>query len=260
MKQYVVDAFTDQVFGGNPAAICICEEWPSEELMLNITKENNLSETAFAVKEGEHYHLRWFTPGGEIDLCGHATLACGFVIFNFIEPELEKVIFDTLSGELVVEKKDDFLEMDFPAYTLTKTEITEEIIDAIGATPSEAYMGRDLLCVFDNADVVKGLHPDTEKVRQLDGLLLQVTSPGSEDSGFDCVSRTFGPKCGIAEDPVCGSGHCHITPYWTDRLNKTSITACQASPRGGVLYCSKVGDRVKLGGKAALYSVAELYV
>ena len=257
MKQYIVDAFTDQVFGGNPAAICILDEWPSEELMLNITRENNLSETAFAVKTGDRYHLRWFTPGGEIDLCGHATLACAFVLFNYEDTSLERAVFDTLSGELVVEKKEGFYEMDFPAYELTPVEVTDAMTRAIGATPTEAYMGRDLLCVFDDEEIIRNMKPDNDKVNALDGLLLQVTSPGKD---FDSVSRTFAPKCGIVEDPVCGSGHCHIVPYWSDRLQKEQILACQASPRGGVLYCSKIGNRVKLGGKAALYSIAELYI
>lgn len=257
MKQYVADAFTDQVFHGNPAAICILDAWISEELMMNIAIENNFSETAFAVKEGETYRLRWFTPGGEIDLCGHATLACAFVLFNYYETEAGQITFKTLSGELIVEKRDGLYEMDFPAYELTPVPVTEEMAGAIGAVPSEAYMGRDLLCIFENEEIIRALNPDQEKVKSLDGLLLHATARGTDG---DCVSRSFAPKCGVAEDAVCGSGHCHIVPYWAKRLKKERITAVQASKRGGILYCRLDGKRVKLAGKAALYSIAELRV
>lgn len=257
MKQYIVDAFTDQVFHGNPAAICILEQWPSEELMMNMTIENNFSETAFAVKEGESYHLRWFTPGGEIDLCGHATLACAYVILRFYEEGADKVVFQTLSGELTVERQGELYEMDFPAYELKSVPVTQQMIDAIGAVPCEAYMGRDLLCVFDDERTVKSVNPDQEKVHALDGLLLHVTAKGTS---CDCISRTFAPKCGVVEDAVCGSGHCHIAPYWANKLDKSSIVAYQASKRGGTLYCRMDGPRVKMAGKAALYSIAEIQV
>jgi PhzF_family: phenazine biosynthesis protein PhzF family len=257
MKQYVVDAFTDEVFSGNPAAVCITKEWLSDDLMMNITRENNLSETAFAVKERDRYKLRWFTPGGEIDLCGHATLAAAFVIMNYYDTHLEEVSFDTLSGVLTVKKKQDLYEMDFPAYELKPKEVTSAMEDAIGARPVEAYMGRDLLCIFESEDVVRGLLPDMEKLKTLDGLLLQVTAKGRE---YDCVSRSFAPKLNVPEDPVCGSGHCHIVPYWAKKEGKDDIIACQASRRGGILYCGIEADRVKLAGKAALYSEAELFV
>lgn len=214
MKQYIVDAFTDQVFHGNQAAICIMEQWVTEDLMMNITRENNFSETAFAVKEGEKYHLRWFTPGGEIDLCGHATLACAYVLFRFYIPNAEKVVFSTLSGDLIVKRNGDLLEMEFPAYKLEKIPVTQAMIDAIGVTPSEAYMGRDLLCVFDDEKTVRNLQPDMNKLLNLDGLLLQVTAPGKNT---DSVSRSFAPKLNVTEDPVCGSGHCHIVPYWAKK-------------------------------------------
>lgn len=257
MKQYVVDAFSDKVFGGNPAAICVMDSWISDELMINITRENNLSETAFAVKENKKYKLRWFTPGGEIDLCGHATLACAYIIMNYIESDIEKVVFTTMSGDLTVLKNGDLYEMDFPAYDLTPVAITKEMIEAIGATPVEAYMGRDLLCIFNDESTIKRLKPDMDKLKQIDGLLLHVSSPGR---GVDCVSRSFAPKLNVIEDPVCGSGHCHIAPYWIDKLNKKSIVAYQASSRGGTLYCSMEGSRVKLSGKAALYSIADINI
>lgn len=179
MKQYLVDAFTDQVFAGNPAAICILDRWLPEDLMQKITRENNLSETAFAVKTGETYHLRWFTPGGEIDLCGHATLACAFVILTQLEPNGDRVSFDTLSGRLTVQRKGDLFEMDFPAYELTKVPVTPAMTEALGAQPSAAYLGRDLLCVFEDEATVRTMTPDLDKVKALDGLLHHVTAPGA---------------------------------------------------------------------------------
>ena len=252
-----MDAFTDQVFSGNPAAVCVMDTWLPEEMMMSITKENNLSETAFAVKEGEHYRLRWFTPGGEIDLCGHATLATAFVIMNYYEKDQNEIHFDTLSGTLSVVRKEDKYEMDFPAYSLMAVEVTDEMVEALGARPREAFLGRDLLCVFDDEETVRDLKPDMEKLKDLDGLLLQATAEGKD---FDCVSRSFAPKLEIPEDPVCGSGHCHIIPYWADRDGKVELTAYQASPRSGVLYCRMDGDRVKMAGKAVLYSCAEINV
>ena len=257
MKQYVVDAFSEKVFGGNPAAICVMDAWLPEETMMSITIENNLSETAFTVKEGDKYKLRWFTPGGEIDLCGHATLACAYVVMNYVETDLETVTFSTMSGDLIVNKNGDLYELDFPAYDLKPVEITDAMVDAMGARPTEAYMGRDLLCLFDDEKTVRELKPDMDKLKTIDGLLLHVTAAGKD---VDCVSRSFAPKLNIVEDPVCGSGHCHIAPYWLDKLHKDSIVAYQASRRGGTLYCRMDGDRVKLSGKAALYSVADINI
>lgn len=259
LKQYVVDAFTDTVFKGNPAAICILEQWLPDKLMLSIAKENNLSETAFSVKNGDHYDLRWFTPGGEIDLCGHATLATAFILLNYYESEVDSIIFSTKSGELKVKRRVGLYEMNFPAYTLQQVPVTEAMAEAMGAMPDEAYMGRDLLCVFNDDTVVENMAPNLEKVKKLDGLLLQVTAR-SKDTVYDCVSRSFAPKLNIVEDPVCGSGHCHIIPYWAKKLSQDELTAYQASPRGGVLYCRMDGDRVILAGKAALYAKATIYV
>lgn len=254
MRQYIIDTFTDKVFGGNPAAVCIMNEWLPDKTMMQITKENNLSETAFAVKEGTDYKLRWFTPGGEVDLCGHATLATAYVITRFIEPETTIVRFQTLSGLLTVTKNGELIEMDFPSYELKKVEVTDAMIEAMGIRPLEAYMGRDLLCILGSEEQVRSLNPNQEKVHLLDGLLLQVTSQGKE---YDCVSRSFAPKCKVLEDPVCGSGHCHIIPFWANKLRKNSLVAYQASQRGGTLYCEYQGDRVKLSGKAVLYSIAD---
>ncbi len=257
MKQYIVDAFTDKLFCGNPAAICILDKWLSDDMMKNIAKENNLSETAFAVKENEKYKLRWFTPAAEIDLVGHATLACAFVILHEIEKGGSKIVFDTKSGDLTVLQKGDLYEMDFPAYSLKPVPVTQKMTEAIGAEPLEAYMGRDLLCVFENEDILRGLKPNMEKLKQLDGLLLQATAKATET---DCISRSFAPKLNVLEDPVCGSGHCHIVPYWANKLQKNSIVAYQASERGGMLYCRYNGSRVILSGKAVLYSIADLKI
>lgn len=257
MRQYVVDAFTDKIFGGNPAAVCIMDSWLSDELMLNITRENNLSETAFAVPEQDKFRLRWFTPGGEIDLCGHATLACAYVLMNYIDTTRQSVTFSTLSGDLKVEKRGDLYAMDFPAYELQQVAVTDEMTAALGVKPVAAYLGRDLLCVVTDEQLVRELTPDMEALKGLDGLLTHVTAQGRD---VDCVSRSFAPKLNVAEDPVCGSGHCHIAPYWLKALNKTELVAYQASARGGTLYCSMHNGRVQMSGKAALYSVAELNI
>lgn len=256
-KQYVVDAFTDEVFHGNPAAVCVADHALPEELMQQIAIENNLSETAFPVKEGSGYHLRWFTPGGEIDLCGHATLATAWVLLHFYEPEAERVIFRTMSGPLTVTRQGDRYAMDFPAYALQAVPVTPAMTAALGAEPKEAWLGRDLLCVFDDPATVETMQPDQEALLKLDGLLVNVTAPGREEN---CVSRSFGPKCAVPEDPVCGSGHCHIAPYWAKRLGKETLQARQASHRGGRLLCRVQGERVTLSGRAVLYSVGEIYV
>lgn len=258
MKCYFVDAFTEKLFEGNPAGVCVVEAWPPDELMQAISSENNLSETAFVAKKGSNYHLRWFSPTEEVDLCGHATLATAFVLGRFVEPSAQIFHFDTLSGPIQAIRRGDLYEMNFPAYKLTQVPVTDEMAETAGVRPLEAYMGRDLLCVFEHAEDVITMSPDQGKLRKLDGLLLQATAPG--ESEFDCVSRSFGPKVGIDEDPVCGSGHCHIIPYWARRLGKNKILARQVSSRGGTLYGELVGDRVKISGHAVLYAIAKLYV
>ena len=258
MKQYVVDAFTDKVFAGNPAAVCVLDAWLPEDLMMDITRENNLSETAFTVKTGDGtYALRWFTPGGEVDLCGHATLGTAYVVMNYYEPALASVRFDTMSGQLTVVKRGDLYEMDFPAYQLTEVPVTPAMTDACGREPLAAYMARDLLCVFDDEDYIRTMTPDQLKIKALDGLLLHITAAGRD---YDCVSRSFAPKMSIPEDPVCGSGHCHIIPYWAAATGRKELVAYQASRRGGVHDCRLEGDRIKMSGRVATYSVAELFV
>ena len=257
MKQFIVDAFTEKIFGGNPAAVCVVEKFPPEELMLNIARENNLSETAFVMRDGKNFRLRWFTPAAEVDLCGHATLATGFVILTQYEKNLPAVTFETLSGALTVERKGKLFEMNFPAYTPKKIPVTGAMSDAIGAKVLAAYLDRDLLMILDSAATVETLQPNQSKLAALDGLIQAVTAA---DENFDCVSRVFAPKLAIAEDPVTGSTHCMIAPYWSTKLDKKKIFARQASARGGILHCEISGERVKLSGNAALFAISELKI
>ena len=259
MRQYTVDAFSKEIFKGNPAAVCILDEFMEDELLLSITKENNLSETAFAVKVNEgHYNLRWFTPGGEVDLCGHATLATAFILNNYYEKGIKKIVFDTLSGELIVKVKDSGLyEMEFPSYDLKQIPVNEDMKEALGVLPIEAYIGRDLVCVLRDEEQVHSLKLNMNKIAKLDGLLVHATAKGK---AYDCVSRSFAPKLSVNEDPVCGSGHCHIIPYWSNNLNKKSIVAYQASERTGILYCSFEGGKTKLSGYATLFSISEINI
>lgn len=257
MKQYIVDAFTDSVFHGNQAAVCIMKDWPADTLMQNIARENNFSETAFAVKDGDIYRLRWFTPGSEIDFCGHGTLGAAFVIFNYYEPEVRQVTFMTQVGKLSVVRKGDLFEMDFPKYALNPVDITDMMTDALGVRPVEAYADRDLLLVLSDEKAVRELVPDQQKLNELDGLAVIVTARSSTKD-IDCVSRVFAPRLQIPEDPVTGSSHCMITPYWCSRLNRNELVCCQTSGRGGTLYTSLHGDRVKIAGKAVLFSEGEI--
>ena len=257
IQQFIVDAFTDSVFKGNPAAVCLLDKWLSDDTFQNIAKENNLSETAFTVKNGDHYELRWFTPGGEIDLCGHATLATAFVLFRFIEKDVESLTFATQSGELLVTKKGEYFELNFPAYSMQQVAVTSEMEEAIGVHPLEAWLGRDLVCVLPHENDVINASPDFDKVKALDGLLLNITAKGSK---YDTVTRSFAPKLSVKEDPVCGSGHCHVIPLWANKLAQEDFRAYQASERSGLLICRLEGNRIYLAGKAALYSRGEIYV
>ncbi|MBQ4176078.1 MAG: PhzF family phenazine biosynthesis protein, partial [Lachnospiraceae bacterium] len=188
MKQYIVDAFTDKPFSGNPAAVCIMESWPAEEVMMKLAMENNLSETAFIVKEETGYHLRWFTPGTEVELCGHATLASSYVIFTFCEPDSSEVRFNTLSGVLTVRKKGDLYEMDFPTFPLREIPVTDEMEQAFGIRPVKAVLGLDLICVFDDEEQVRQMQPDQAMLMNIEGRIQNVTAKGMET---DCVSRSF---------------------------------------------------------------------
>ena len=255
MKQYIVDAFTDKIFSGNPAAVCVMNSFPSDDIMQNIAAENNLSETAFVVKENDCYHIRWFTPKSEIDFCGHATLAAAYILFNYSAQEDDTLNLYGQIGEFTVRRCGELVRMEFPAYKLKHIEITDMMIEALGTIPLAAYKDRDILFVLRDEDEVRDLQPDMELISKLDGACIAVTAKGRE---YDCVSRVFAPKFGITEDPVTGSTHCMIAPYWSKRLNKTNITALQASERTGILYCECTDDKVIISGKAALFSINEI--
>ena len=257
IKQFTVDAFAKQVFGGNPAAVCLLDGWLPDELMLKIAQENNLSETAFVMPQGEDFGLRWFTPASEIDLCGHATLATAFVLKNCTDFGKDVLRFNTLSGKLSVQEQEGLLWMDFPAYELQPVAVNPELIQLLGVVPKEVYLGRDLLCILDDERQVRDFQADTDNLLKLQGALLHITAQGHD---YDCVSRSFAPKLGVDEDPVCGSGQCHIFPYWAQKLNKTQLFAYQASARGGELYGKISGNRVLLGGSAVLFARAEIYI
>lgn len=257
MKQYIIDAFTNRIFSGNPAAVCVMHTWLSDDMMQKIAIENNLSETAFTVPEGEGYRLRWFTPGGEVELCGHATLATAYTLFTYVRPDLAEIRFQTLSGELIVRREGDYLAMDFPTYPLNPVEVTDAMESAIGIRPKEAYANADLLLVLENEAQVRALQPDQIKLAALDGLCIIVTAPGEV---HDCVSRVFCPKLKIAEDPVTGRAHCSVVPYWSARLGKKDIRAHQASARGGELFCTDAGARTVIRGQAVTFAYSELLI
>lgn len=256
MKQYIVDAFTNKVFSGNPAAVCVMDKWPEEKWMMQVAAENNLSETAFIVKEYPHYHLRWFTPGTEVELCGHATLASSFVLLNYYERNAKQVTFNTLSGILTVVRKGALYEMDFPVCELTEIPVTDAMEAAFGVRPLKAVLGLDLVCVFEDENIVRNLHPDQSMLAKIEGRIQNATAKGTDT---DCVSRSFCPKLAIPEDPVCGSAHCQIADYWSKELDKDNIVAYQASARGGTLYCHMSGNgRIQISGEAVLFAISEI--
>lgn len=258
IKQYIVDAFTDQVFKGNPAAVCKLQHWLPDTLLQAIAAENNLSETAFAVQVGDHYKLRYFTPTAEIDFCGHATLATAFVLTNFLQTGAENVMLRTAIGEIEVKTNGEVLTMYFPAYELNEIGVTPAMSAALGVMPKGAWLDRDLLLLLDSAEQVKKLQPEQALLKTLPGLTIAVTAP-ADDSYYDCVSRVFAPELGIMEDPVTGSTHGMIAPYWAQVLGKNKIRAYQASSRGGSLLCEVNGPRIMISGTAMLFAIAEIY-
>ena len=255
---YQVDAFTSRVFSGNPAAVCPMKEWPDDEILQSIAAENNLSETAFFVNKNGRYHLRWFTPKTEVDLCGHATLATAFVIFNFVDTSLGSVTFDTASGKLTVGRESNgLLSMDFPSRRANSCSIPEELIKGLGRKPLEVFLSRDYLVVYGSEEEVTAINPDMALLKNLDSLGVIITAPGK---AADFVSRFFAPKVGVPEDPVTGSAHCTLIPYWSERLKKRRLRAVQLSSRGGELHCEDMGNRVKIGGQAALYMKGTIFL
>lgn len=252
---YQVDAFADAAFRGNPAAIVPLQSWLPDGTLQAIAAENNLAETAFFVPQSDgRYHLRWFTPEVEVDLCGHATLATAWLLLNTLAPHLRKVDFETRSGLLSValEGESGRLEMDFPARPPAPVVPCAGLIEAIGAKPAAILAARDYLLVYEDAETLRNLKPDMAGLMRIDRFAVIATAPGDEP-GIDCVSRFFAPAKGIPEDPVTGSAHCTIVPYWSERLGRNTIHAYQASKRGGHLYCRLDGDRVRMAGSCVPY-------
>lgn len=258
---YQVDAFTGKLFGGNPAAVCPLEEWLDRQTMQNIAAENNLSETAFFVKKGEGFEIRWFTPTVEVDLCGHATLASAHVIFNFLDFKGEVITFQSQSGELRVTRSGDFLTLDFPSTKSELMEIPGQLAEALNATPSAVYRSRDLLVLFEKEEDIVSMRPNFSLIYDVltsqDCFGMIVTAPGNQS---DFVSRFFAPPEGIDEDPVTGSAHTILTPFWAERLDKKSLHAYQLSKRKGELFCELTGDRVLISGKAVTYLKGEIEI
>ncbi len=255
IKLFQVDAFTDKLFRGNPAAVCPLQQWLPDDVLQHIATENNLSETAFFKKASNgRYDLRWFTPVNEVDLCGHATLATAFVIFQFFN-HTSRLCFNSQSGPLAVEKEKDTFYLDFPVREAKPVDFPESLVKGLGVKPRELYLNRDYYAVYESESVIRTIHPDFERLTQLDAVGVCITAPGSR---VDFVSRFFAPKEGIPEDPVTGSAHTTLIPFWADRLQKRSLNALQLSHRGGELQCQLKQDRVKIGGKAVLYLRGEI--
>jgi predicted PhzF superfamily epimerase YddE/YHI9 len=255
---YQVDAFAHALFSGNPAAVCPLKGWLSEATMQAIAAENNLAETAFLVPREDGYALRWFTPAVEVDLCGHATLAAAWVIFERLEPGRTEVRFTTRSGELRVTRKLDLLALDFPVRPPEPVSATPPLLEALGGNPREVWAARDYLVVYDTAAEIRALQPDMKLLAQINRFAVIVTAPG--EPGCDFVSRFFAPAQGIDEDPVTGSAHCTLIPYWAARLEKHRMVARQLSKRQGELHCELIGDRVSIAGRAVLYLEGSIHI
>jgi PhzF family phenazine biosynthesis protein len=254
-----VDAFTARRFAGNPAAVVLMDSYPDDAVLHAIAAENNLSETAYLVRDGGDYRLRWFTPVTEVPLCGHATLASAAVVMERLEPDRRQVVFHTASGPLTVVRAQGGYVMDFPVRSFEPVAAPQALIDALGVVPLQVWTSAtNYMALLENARVVRELAPDIALLARLDRTGVVVTAAG--DGGYDCVSRYFAPAKGVPEDPVTGGAHCALAPYWATRLGKTEIRAYQASPRGGELVCRVAGDRVELEGSCVFYLTGEIEV
>jgi PhzF family phenazine biosynthesis protein len=258
VKIFQIDAFTSNLFQGNPAAICPLEEWLPGSVLQSIAAENNLAETGFYVRTEDHFSIRWFTPETEVDLCGHATLAAAYVVFTYEKYRGERIRFDSRSGPLAVTRKGDFLVLDFPADTISPVSLPEEFLLGLGAMPVETYRGKsDYMLVYSSQNAIIGIIPDFLLLSKIECRGVIVTAPGKT---ADFVSRFFAPRAGIPEDPVTGSAHTTLAPYWSRRLRKNDLTAQQLSKRGGSLQCTIVGDRVWIAGQAVPYLIGEINI
>jgi PhzF family phenazine biosynthesis protein len=255
---FEVLAFTNRLFAGNPAGVCVLDsQWLSDDLMQKIAAENNLPETAFVIERENHFDLRWLTPTVEVDLCGHATLASAHVLFNHLARKGDAIRFQSRSGELRVDKIDNRLVLDFPAEALKECEPPRKLAEGLRAQPKSVWRGRDYFAVFDREEEVAAIEPDFDLIAQLDAQGAIVTAPGND---CDFVSRYFAPGAGIPEDPVTGSTHCALIPYWSKRLQKRKLHARQISKRGGELFCEDRQSRVGIGGNAVTYVEGKLHL
>lgn len=253
---YQVDAFAENVFSGNPAAVVPLKDWLPDETMQKIALENNLSETAFFIPAEKGFHIRWFTPASEVDLCGHATQATAHVLFTHLDYSEEEIQFESRSGILNVKKENEWLTLNFPASFVNETAISEKIKEAFSIHPQQCFRGRDdLMLVYQNEEEIKKLKPDFQKINEIDARGIIVTAQSDK---FDFVSRFFAPAVGVNEDPVTGSAHTMLIPYWAKKFNKAELTAKQVSTRSGILKCRYLDDRVEIGGKAVTYLTGEI--
>ncbi len=260
-KIYQIDAFAQNIFQGNPAAVCPLEHWLDDAMLQRIARENNLAETAFFVPKENGFHIRWFTPTQEVPLCGHATLAAAFVIFTELEPERQSIQFESKSGPLRVTWKGSLIEMDFPAYLMRPCQSPpDNLLKGLKGQVQEVFVVEEdpnYYAILKTEEDVYGIEPDLNLIEQLDPYGVVVTAPGNRS---DCVSRCFAPSYGIPEDPVTGSIHSALVPYWANRLDKSKIHAYQASQRGGDLFCEHKGERVLIGGHAVKYLTGNIYI
>ena len=263
MKYHIIDVFTDKLFSGNPAGVCLLDIWLSDEALQKIAAENNLSETAFLVKNNGYYDLRWFTPELEVNLCGHATIASAFVLFEDAEKNTDNIRFKTKAGFISVERENRLLYLNAPSWHVLPCESYKSFEKALNVKPVAVYKGEDFLIELDSEETIRNLAPDFSELKEIKdeakisnsdfGII--VTAKGND---CDFVSRFFAPNAGILEDPVTGRAHCALIPFWSEKLNKRIMTARQLSKRGGVLFCEYLGERVKIGGKAVRYLRGEI--
>ncbi len=249
-RYFHIDAFTHHPFSGNPAAVVPLDQWPDDALLQKMAAEHALSETAFLVPTKDGYHLRWFTPATESDLCGHATLASAHLVFSELKPKASEIVFETRSGPLPVRRSGDLIVMDFPARPATPVSAPAFLVDGLGRAPKAVLKARDFLCIFETEEEIRGLWPRYDLLAKVDTYGIIVSAPGHAS---DFVSRYFAPRLGILEDPVTGSAHCTMVPYWSKALGKKELIAHQVSSRGGDIYCTDRGDRVLMAGYAVTY-------
>ena len=259
LQIFQIDAFTSEIFKGNPACVMPLDNWLPDDTLLKIAKENNVSETAYFIKKEDHFYLRWFTPEIEMDLCGHATLATAYCLRNHLNYKKDSVKFDSMSGELVVKFNADYMQMDFPHRKPIKSDLPQNILDSLSIKPIEILKSRDYVLIYDNEDQIKNIKIDKELFdrKNIDPGGVVITSIGTKS---DFVSRYFVPQCSFFEDPVTGSTHCSLVPYWSEKLNKKKLKSIQLSERGGEMICEDVLNRVLINGKAVTYSEGHVHL